>query len=150
MQDRTLLSATLVPQSNDLGAIRRVVAAAADGDATPKTLAIKTGISKRHVGYALQAARVLGLLGSDAQFTLTERGRRVLETREDTLEERAELRCAILESPALRQIAPDLLNAIGPTVEELRDRIMLATRALSESTAHRRAQTLLAWRARLL
>ncbi len=106
-----------------------------------------TGISKRHVAYAVRAAQTLGLLASNK---LTAAGLALLAFESKSLRERALLREAVLSSHVIRRLAPDLLNASPLERDVLADRILREVPGLSRATAVRRAGTLLSWRAQLL
>ena len=144
------LSTADVPQEDDLQKVRLVVAAIGQGLQDTLSIAEKSGVSRRHVGYAINAAMVLGWAAEGEQeLVATETGKKLLEAAVGTPDERALLRTAIEASAALKALAPDLLAAAGPTREQLGDRIALAT-GLSKSTSLRRAQALLAWRRQVL
>jgi hypothetical protein len=64
-------------------------------------------------------------------------------------EEWARFRTAIGESEIIAAIAPQILSSSPPTQDVITQRIVKAT-GLSESTAGRRAQTLVSWRTQLL
>jgi cobalamin biosynthesis Mg chelatase CobN len=135
-----------VPQANDLHTVRAIVNAVRRGATTREALVDFTGFSTRHTGYRLHAARVLGFvefIGDDARLTAL--GDRLMAARVSSDAERAVFHDAVSRCPVVRVIAPDLLDAMGPTVEALSDRI--ADRAgLKASTARRRASCLLSWR----
>jgi hypothetical protein len=135
-----------VPQEDDLRKVRLVVDAVGQGLQDTLSIAQRSGVSRRHVGYALNAALVLGWVAEGAeQLEATEQGKKLLKTAAGSAEERAAFKSAIEGSAALREVAPDLLAAASPTRAQLGERIVEAT-GLSKSTADRRAQALLAWR----
>lgn len=138
-----------IPQADNLARVRVVIDAIADGVSDIRSIADLTAISTRHVAYALRAARVLGWI-DDSETTLTPAGTALLATIPEGLEERSELRRAILTSDLLRTLAPDLLHAKPLPREELADRILDTVEGLSRATALRRAQAILAWRTYLL
>lgn len=142
-------SARDIPQSDNLARVRQVIEAIADGVSDIRTISELTAISARHVAYSLCAARVLGWI-DDSEAALTAAGAALLTTIPEGLEERSELRRAILTSELMRAIAPDLLHAKPLEREELADRILSTVDGLSRSTALRRAQAILAWRTYLL
>jgi predicted AAA+ superfamily ATPase len=109
-----------------------------------------TGLSKRHVEYALHAARVLGWLASDGSWAVTQDGKKLVGEGPGGLGERSRFRNAIEQSVVLRRIAPGLLSTSRPSKQSLTARIKKCAPALSEETAARRAQTLLAWREQAL
>jgi len=144
------LSTADVPQEDDLQKVRLVVAAIGEGLQDTLSIAEKSGVSRRHVGYAINAAMVLGWAAEgEDQLIATETGKKLLGAAVGTPDERTLLRAAIEASPALKALAPDLLAAAPPTRAQLGDRIAEAT-GLSKSTSMRRAQALLAWRRQVL
>lgn len=145
----TRLESTAVPQADDLDKVRAVVALVADGVTEATALARRTGFSLRHVEYRLRAAQSLGLV--DAARTdagPTAEGRALLATPAGSEDERQIYRSAIARCLALEALAPDLFDRTPPSRDELASRIVAST-AMAESTARRRASTLLAWRRRL-
>ncbi|AUX49139.1 hypothetical protein SOCE26_106840 [Sorangium cellulosum] len=149
MPPTRLLRSAEIPQADSLANVRRVLEALSGGVDTREQIAEHTGISLRHVGYALAAARVLGWLGDD-DASITPAGRALLATPSGTADERALLRRAIFECDVVKQIAPDLFDPAAPTVVALARRIFRLTAGLGKETARRRAQTLLAWRSQVL
>ena len=135
-----------VPQEDNLGDVRRTVEAIAAGLEDTESIAARTGRSKRHVGYAINAAIVLGWIeeGEDKLVVLA-LAQKLLAAKAGGDEERAVLRKSIEESAILRTLAPQLLAAAEPTREQLSARIQSLS-GLSPSTSIRRAQTLLSWR----
>lgn len=136
-----------VPQAPNLARIRCVVTAVADGASTIEKIAEDTDISPRHVGYAIRAAQTLGLLDKDRAPTAL--GRKLLETDQESEEERQTFCKAIEESPIMRALAPSLLSSKAPTKKTLGARIEKLS-GLSKATAEHRASDLLAWREQLL
>ncbi|MCC6527289.1 MAG: AAA family ATPase [Polyangiaceae bacterium] len=139
-----------VPQAT-LDRVRSVVDACAAGAADPEALAGITGISRRHVAYAVAAARTLDLLvlAEDDGLNVTEAGKALAATTRGGEEERVVFRDAIGQSRKLRDVAGDLLGEREP------DRAALAARlrrraGLSAGTAGHRAAMLLVWRRKLL
>lgn len=139
-----------VPQADNLENVRAVLEVVAEGEAAPRVLSERSGVSKRHVGYALHAARTLQLLEPDGPPALTPRGQALLAAEPGSLEERGRWRSAVLESPLLGELAPDLLFATPPDVATLSTRIQKLVPQMAKSTAQRRAQALLSWRAQLI
>ncbi len=135
-----------VPQEDNLGDVRRTVEAIAAGLEDTESIAARTGRSKRHVGYAINAAIVLGWIeeGEDKLVVLAV-ARKLLAAKAGSDDERAVWRKSIEESPILRALAPQLLAAAEPTREQLSGQIQSLS-GLSPSTSVRRAQTLLSWR----
>lgn len=136
-----------MPQAPNLARIRCVVTAIASGVATIDKIAEETDISARHVGYTLRAAQTLGLL--DAYKEPTPLGRALLETEQESDEERDVFQRSIETSPIVSAIAPRLLSPKPPTKKALGARIERLS-GLSKATAEHRASDLLAWREQLL
>ncbi|WP_437774297.1 hypothetical protein [Sorangium sp. So ce1097] len=148
MPPTRLLRSAEIPQADNLANVRRVLEALADGAAAREQIAEQTGISLRHVGYALAAARVLGWLDDDA--SITPAGRALLAVPAGTPDERAHLRRAIFACDVVKEVAPDLFEPAAPTTAALARRIFRFTAGIGKETARRRAQTLLAWRKQVL
>ncbi len=144
------MKSVLVPQADRLDKIRTVLEAIRDGAATPRLLEQVTGISARHIGYTLAAARILGLVAEEETgpraLRITAEGSRLLQTGQGTRREAARWRQVIERNESIRRLAPQLLDQKGPTTEELTRRIQELTN-LSPATARRRAQALISWRA---
>jgi len=124
-----------------------VVTAVADGASTIEQIAEETDISSRHVGYAIRAAQTLGLL--DKSRAPTPLGRKLLDTDQESEEERQAFCTSIEESAIMKAIAPALLSSRAPTKKTLGARIEKLS-GLSKATAEHRASDLLAWREQLL
>ena len=135
-----------VPQEDNLGDVRRTVEAIAAGLEDTQRIAEKTGRSKRHAGYAINAAVVLGWieLGEDKLLVLPA-AQKLFAQKAGSDGERAVLRESIEQSPILRALCPALLAPAEPTKDQLSASIQ-ALSGLSKSTADRRAQALLSWR----
>jgi hypothetical protein len=136
-----------VPQAPNLPRIRCVITAIAFGMTTNDDIAEETDISARHVAYAIRAAQTLGLL--DGARALTELGRTLVASAQESDEERALFRSAIEKSPVLRAIAPSLLGPKPPSKKALGARIERLS-GLSKGTAEHRASDLLSWREQLV
>jgi len=136
-----------IPQAPNLARIRCVVTAIAGGAATIEKIAEETDISARHIGYAIRAAQTLGLL--DEKKASTPLGRALLETEQESDEERDVLRQSVEGSEIVRALAPGLLSAKPPTKRTLGARIERLS-GLSKATALHRASDLLAWREQIL
>ncbi|WP_437720164.1 hypothetical protein [Sorangium sp. So ce861] len=149
MPPTRLLRSTEIPQADNLANVRRVLEALAGGASAKEEVAQQTGISVRHVGYALAAARVLGWLGDD-DASITPAGRGLLAAPPGTADERAHLRRAIFACDVVKAVAPDLFEPAAPTVVALARRLYRSTAGIAKETARRRAQTLLAWRSQVL
>lgn len=140
------LTTTDVPQEDDLATIRKVIQAIADGLADTQGLADKTGVSRRHVGYSINAA--ISLLLVDENLQVTEGGKKLLAAAAGTPEEKGAWRAAIEASPALKELAPNLLAQAEPDRKQLSEHIAQVS-GLAPATAMRRVQALLSWRRQL-
>jgi hypothetical protein len=140
------LESTAVPQADDLDKVRAVIAAIAEGADNSGSVAEHTGFSLRHVEYRMRAARLLGLL-DDAGHPTRDAGS-LLATPSSSEDERLLWRRAIEGNATLNELAPDLFARQPPTRTQLAERIAECT-AMAQSTAMRRASTLLTWRRRL-
>jgi hypothetical protein len=139
-----------VPQADSLPLVRDVVDALAAGDTTPGDVAVTTGFSLRHVHYRLHAARVLGLAKVVRNLaSLTPRGIDLSRVPKGMEDERKAFEAAILASPIMKAIAPDLLGPREPELSKLTQRLERKT-GLSPATARRRASALISWRRSLL
>lgn len=136
-----------IPQAPNLARVRLVIAAIAGGTATVDEIAEETDISARHLGYALRAAQALDLL--DSARRPTPAGLALIETEQESAEERAAFRRSVETSAILQAIAPTLLSEKPPTKKALATRIEKLT-GLSSATAAHRASDLLAWREQIL
>jgi hypothetical protein len=136
-----------IPQAPNLARVRAVVTSVAGGATTIEQVADETDISARHVGYAFRAAQTLGLL--DGARALTDLGRALIESEQESEEESAAFRRSVEESAILRAIAPDLLSEEPPSKKTLTERIEELS-GLSKATAAHRASDLLAWREQIL
>ncbi len=139
-----------IPQADDLDTVRAVVAAVAAGHLTRAAVQEVTGYTERHMQYRVRAAVILGLLEEqDTGLSITARGRACLDRTARSEEERALLREAVARIAALHDIAPRLFATTAPKRPWIAKR--LASRTLmAQSTALRRATTLLCWRRRLM
>jgi hypothetical protein len=139
-----------VPQEDSLQTVRLVLQSIAEGLQDTESMAARSGVSRRHAGYAINALIVLGLISEgDEALAPSDDAKKLLATGAGSADEKAAFRGAVERSPAMRAIAPDLLAAQGPERDTLRDRIMAAA-GLSKSTSDRRAQALLSWRRQLV
>lgn len=136
-----------IPQTDDLERVVQAVEAVQSGARSADEVGLRIGLSARHAGYALHAARVLGFIQEgDPGWTSTRRGRDLLDRQGASRDEG--LRDAIGESRLMR-VAPHLLESRPVTLEGLVRAIGNLT-GLSQATAERRAKTLLSWRRRLV
>ena len=139
-----------VPQEDNLGDVRRTVEAIAAGLEDSQSIADKTGRSKRHVGYAINAAIVLGWLDEgDERLAVLDAAKALFAQKPGSAGEGAIFRACIEKSAVLAELAPGLLAEPAPTREQLSARIQERA-GLSKSTSDRRAQTLLSWRRQVL
>ncbi|WP_394836277.1 DUF262 domain-containing protein [Pendulispora rubella] len=141
-----------IPQTNRFERIRTVLQSIHDGAKESLRVDEKTGIGMRHASYALNTARILGWLEEDShEYALTESGRSFLATETGSDVERSTLRAAVLASRVVRELTPNLLDEQhAPSIEGVALAIRRNTPNMSESTAYRRAQTLLSWRQQIL
>lgn len=139
-----------IPQADSLDRLREVVNAVRAGRRDPRAVGTYAHLSDRHASYYLHAARVLGLAEeTDAKhWTVTPRGRELLDATPHSAAETSALRRAIAQSVILRAIAPGLLGTEPPDAKKLARRIG-DIGLLAPATAMRRARTLLAWRERI-
>jgi predicted ATPase len=140
-----------VPQADSLDRIRDVVEAISKNGASFERVMERTGLSHRQANYYLSAARSLRFVQESDGTTerLTDQGLKLLSTDRDSAEETKLLIRAVISSSIVQFLAPDLLSETPPTQAELSERIRKET-GLASATSARRAQTLLAWRQRLL
>lgn len=148
---RRRLESKDIPQADSLENVRRIVDAVVDGLRTKAEVSERTGINPRHVLYGLHTARVLGFVVEDegGGFSATESGKSLHALTANGPEEQERFRSAIADSEIIAAIAPQLLSGKPPTQDAITQKIVKAT-GLSESTAGRRAQTLVSWRTQLM
>src|SRR5215813_11871476 len=84
------------------------------------------------------------LFAAGGEPTLTARAKRLLATDAGSPEEKKQLAAAVTDCPAVRLIAPNLLDADEVDVKKLADRIARLS-GLSPATAERRAVVLRSW-----
>ena len=136
-----------VPQAPNLPRVRCVITAIAYGARANDEIAEQTDISARHVAYSVRAAQSLGFL--DEARLPTDLGRALIESEQESPQERELFRSAIRQSPILRVLAPTLLAPRPPSKKALGARIERLS-GLSRITAAHRASDLLAWREQLV
>jgi|GEM_PF-3427388 len=147
---RRRLESKDIPQADSLENVRRIVDAVVDGLRTKAEVSERTGINPRHVLYGLHTARVLGFVtDGDGGFSATELGKALHGLTPNSTEELERFRTSIQANELIAAIAPQLLSSKPPTQDVITQKIVKAT-GLSESTAGRRAQTLVSWRTQLL
>jgi len=144
------LTSIEIPQADSLENVRRVVETIASGSASRKDISDQTDVSLRHVDYAIHAAKSLGFLSEGNELSISDSGRALVGTERGGDGEREQLRAAFKANEVLQMLAPDLLEEAAPSKSALTERIQKACPELSEATATRRAQTLLAWRSQAL
>lgn len=139
----------MIPQAT-LGGIRAVVDACARGARTTQQIQKATGFSRRRVSYALSAARLLGLLAETAEkLTQSPEGQELSRTTKGSEAEAQVLSNSIDSTAALNELAPGLLSASPPSVEDVAQTMRQRGR-LSQNTATHRAQMLFKWRRTLV
>lgn len=147
---RRRLESKDIPQADSLENVRRIIDAVADGAKTKADVSERTGINPRHVLYGLHTARILGfLVEADGGFGTTAGGTALRTHAAGSTEERDAFRAAIEGSDIIGAIAPAILSAKPPTQDAITQKIVKLS-GLSESTAGRRAQTLVSWRTQIL
>jgi predicted ATPase len=134
-----------VPQAT-LASIRAVVDACLAGATSRRLIVRETGISPRHVAYAIDAARILGLVSEDedGRISLTTSGDRLAASAQGSDEEFEAWHRAISKSEIMEIIAPRLIAADAPSRDDIAANILRVTK-LSESTARHRAAMISKW-----
>lgn len=135
-----------VPQADSLETIRAIVEAVMRYGTDVSEISGRTEVSKRHVRYRLQAARILGLV--DADRVLTSAGRNLLYARSGSEQERKILLGGLRASTIVRVLLPDLLSEKPFDVGTAASKIVAST-GMALATAERRARVLRSWRRRL-
>jgi hypothetical protein len=148
---RRRLESKDIPQADSLENVRRIIDAVADGAKTKADVAERTGINPRHVLYGLHTARVLGFLVEEegGGFGVTAGGTTLRQSPAGSTAERDAFRTAIQDSEIIDSIAPQLLSDKPPTHDAITQKIVKLS-GLSDSTAGRRAQTLISWRTQIV
>lgn len=139
-----------VPQADRLETVRQLVAAIRDGIEHGPAMLDLLALDRRHFLYYRQAAVILGLLEFTAKgvVRVTSGAQRLLATVEGSRDERAVFAEAIQSARALRPFASFFSgDAVEPA--ELARRLVAMT-GLSQTTAERRAHTLVRWRVYVL
>lgn len=136
-----------VPQADRLENVRRLIAAAKEGIQHPAALRELLGVDDRHFAYYRRAATILGLLADNdgGILALTDEGRALLGTKERSTAERRQFHDAIVSARSLKPFQSFFEGEEVPFAE-ISHRLAQLT-GLSETTADRRAQTLMRWRA---
>lgn len=140
-----------VPQADRLDFIRRFVEAVGSGATSVASAAATSRLAPRYGNYAALAAKQLGLIETSANGALvvSALGSRLLATAENSVDERNVLTGAFHGSAALSELAAVVLATSAPS-RTLVAELIEARWGLAQSTALRRATTLLAWRDYLL
>lgn len=139
-----------IPGTFRLEHIRSVVRETSKGADSSASVSKRTGISTRHVSFAVRSALLLGWLeGDQKSWHVTVEGQELLETSPGSLAESLVFRRAISASAGVKHLSPDLLKPKSPTLEKLTKRIMKLS-GLAEASATRGARVLLSWRRQAL
>lgn len=138
-----------IPQADNLDAVRQIVQVVAQGCDTFDRIVAKTCFDSRQVEYRSHAARILGFLEVQPRLVLTAVGKRLVQTRPSSERERQMFEEAVLACRVINMIAPELCDKFPPTKRVIADRIMDCSQ-LGDTTALRRAGTILAWRERIM
>jgi hypothetical protein len=148
---RRRLESKDIPQADSLENVRRIIDAVADGSKTKADVSDRTGINPRHVLYGLHTARVLGFLAEEegGGFGTTDLGKALRSNAAGSAEEREAFRKSIQDSDIIGAIAPAILSDKPPTQDSITKQIVKLS-GLSDSTAGRRAQTLISWRTQIM
>jgi predicted ATPase len=138
-----------IPQVRELHEVRAVVSEIDSNVTDNGTISSHTAIAPRQIKYAIAGARTLGFVERVGKIErITERGKQLLASKPRSAEETELLRQAIIASPAIGKIAPELLSVAPPTKSAIVAAIVSLS-GLSEATAEHRAGALLAWRRQL-
>lgn len=135
-----------VPQADRLENVRQLAMALRDGIYNAPALLELLGVDQRHFNYYRRAAEILDLIqtADDDGMSLTDRGRELVATPEGSVEERRVFAAAIRSARALRPFT-SFFDGEELPLATVAERLATLT-GLSESTAQRRARTLLQWR----
>ncbi len=139
-----------IPGTFRLEHIRAVVEAIAKGVGSSNLIGLKTGISTRHVSFAISAAEMLGWIGGTAgRWKATRSGKALLNESPGSQREAAVFEAGIASNEDLHALVPDLLGDEAPDFDEMTARI--SERAgLSQASAKRGARVLMSWRRQAL
>jgi restriction endonuclease Mrr len=135
-----------VPQADRLENVRQLAMALRDGIHNAPALLELLGVDQRHFNYYRRAAEILNLIeaADDDGMSLTDRGRELVATPEGSVEERRVFATAIRAARALRPFT-SFFDGEELPLASVAERLATLT-GLSQSTAERRARTLLQWR----
>ncbi len=143
------LSSKDVPQADNLDAVRKIIEAINMGYFDVKSISNETGFSPRHVNYRISSAEILGCIDRYMGNNITSKGVKWLKIESGSEEESNYLKYLIEETKVFRFVVPDLFSNDRPNKNLLTKRIADFV-VLSETTAVRRASTLIAWSNRVL
>ncbi len=146
---KNLLFSGDIPQADNLDSVKKVVEVVNNGLITQKEISLATGYSPRHVQYKIATAVILGFLEKLETIKVTQMGKAWLQKKVASNEESVFLKKCIEQTKVYQLIARDLFDSARPDKEILAKRIMDYGN-LSESTALRRASTLIAWSNRIM
>lgn len=146
---RNLLFSGDIPQADKLDSVRDIVDVVNKGIITHKEICVATNYSSRHVQYKVASAVILGFLDKLEDIKVTPKGKEWLQKKQGSSDESKFLQKSIEETKVYNLIAQDMFTSKRPDREVLTKRIMDFAN-LSESTARRRAGTLIAWSHRIM
>jgi len=134
-----------IPQQDNLTKIRLMVDALQHGY-EGEALRKHTGLTQRHVRYTFHAARVLGwIMQLGQRWIPTRAGQELLSLPPGSVREQQWVRKSLQSNSLVGQLAPNLWSDSAPSIDSLAGHLQELS-GLSDSTAFRRALTLLAWR----
>lgn len=133
-----------IPQADELDKVIQVVERAGLGVHDSKGLANLMGFNPRQSSYYREAAEILGFLNPSKKYYLTDIGRQLLVSDQ---QKRARLMsAALIRYPVISAILACLQSGISEEVSR-KDitALVVAIRHLDQTTAERRAQTIMSW-----
>jgi len=145
---KNLLFSGDIPQADSLDSVRRIVEVVHDGLVTRNEIGLATGYSPRHVQYKIASAVILGFLEKLEEIKVTHIGKIWLQKQVSSNDESIFLKNCIEKTKVYQLVAQDLFESARPDKKVLAKRI-IDHGNLSESTALRRASTLIAWSNRI-
>ena len=146
---RNLLFSGDIPQADNLDTVREIVEAVKNGFYTHQEICSVTDYSLRHVQYKISSAIILGFIEKTEVIKLTQKGKLWLLKDKYSSAESKFLKQTIEKTKVYQLIGQDLFTSKRPDRTILTKRIMDHAN-LSESTARRRASTLIAWSNKIL
>ena len=138
-----------IPQADNIDSIREIVEVVNKGIINHKDISKATGYSNRHVQYKVASAIILGFIDKTENVFVTSNGKALLQKEKSSEKETKFLKECIKQTKFYKLIASDLFLSSRPDKNLLAKRIMDYGN-LSESTAYRRAGTLIAWSNRIM